>query len=283
MKLKISLLCIALFALLVLSAAPVFAVKPAANLGAQTVAWNLSSEVMPVPPYGSRDIIGSDADSKLIVNQPNGAVETTITGVMNGLNPNTVYTVYLSKAYTPYVATGWNVAGNYVIDLTVGTTHYTEYLVLSQQGSDITGVSLALAGGASTWTITAGSVSGNTVEIYAYFKTNPSMTITMTGIIAADGTISGTWADDAPGTRSGTWSTTSGHAVMTHTGNTGWPGLFTGTVQPFTFTTDEYGSGSWHINLRNSDFASSGTYGMSVWINDGATILISDTFSVVVE
>lgn len=85
-----------------------FAAKPAGNLaGAQKVDWNLSAAVMPVPPYGSRDIPGSDTASKLIVNQPNGAIEVTITGAMNGLNPNTTYTVYLSNGYTPYVDTGW--------------------------------------------------------------------------------------------------------------------------------------------------------------------------------
>ena len=77
-------------------------VKPTGNLaGAKEVDWNLSGDVMPVPPYGSFDIEGSDIASKLIVNQPNGNVEVTVTGVMKGLDPNTTYTVILSNGYTP--------------------------------------------------------------------------------------------------------------------------------------------------------------------------------------
>ncbi|MBN1971797.1 MAG: hypothetical protein JW870_20730 [Candidatus Delongbacteria bacterium] len=146
-------------------------VKPEGNLaGAVEVPWNLSGDVMPVPPYGSIDIPGSDTASKLIVNQPNGSVKVTLTGVMSGLVPNTEYTVYLANAYVP-----------------------------------------------DKW----------------------------------------------------------------------YPGLFTSTVQPFTFITDEYGSGSWHINLRDSDFVNgAGTYTLSVWIVAkvvNKTILISDNFEVVVD
>jgi len=145
-----------------------FAAKPTANLAsAQKVDWNLSAAVMPVPPYGSRDIPGSDTASKLIVNQPNGNIEVTITGAMNGLNPNTPYTVYLSKGYDPY---------------------------------------------------------------------------------------------------------------------TGWPGLFTSTVPAFTFVTDAYGAGSWHVNLRDANFPESGIHTLSVWINEaGLTMLISGNFEVISE
>jgi len=66
--------------------------------------------------------------------------------------------------------------------------------------------------------------------------------------------------------------------------DTTWPGLFTSTVPTFTFTTDEFGAGSWHINMRDSDFVAPGSYDLSVWINAaGGTLLISDTFVVVVE
>ena len=52
-----------------------------------------------------------------------------------------------------------------------------------------------------------------------------------------------------------------------------------------TFTTDEFGHGDWHLNIRAGDLAL-GTYNLSVWINDGAhglTLLISDNFEVVIE
>ena len=107
-------------------------------------------------------------------------------------------------------------------------------------------------------------------------------TYTAIGSIASDGTMSGTWsASGQPGPY--TWESISGNAVKTHTGNTGWSGLFTPTVQPFTFTTDEFGAGSWHVNLRDADFSGPGTHTLSVWINVGGTMLISDNFDVVVD
>ena len=49
------------------------------------------------------------------------------------------------------------------------------------------------------------------------------------------------------------------------TGDAGWPGLFTITVQPFTFTTDACGAGSWHVNLRADDL-NAGSNNLSVWV-----------------
>jgi hypothetical protein len=218
-------------------------VKPRGNLAvAEEVAWNLSGDVMPVPPdgtYGKVDIPGSDTASKLIINQPNGNVEVAVTGVMNSLTPKTTYTVCLSNGYTP---SGWNVSGSWVTIVNVG-------------GTDL-------------------------------LESTPTRTAHFLGTIADDGTMSGSWADDAPGTKSGTWMSTDGAAEKTYTGCTGWPGLFNKTTVPeFTFTTDDSGSGSWHINLRNNDFVDeAGNHTLSVWINvGGETILISDSFTVVVD
>jgi hypothetical protein len=277
-------LSLALLTSLFAFAAPVLAVKPSGNLAsAQKVPWNLSAAVMPVPPYGTPDIPGSDTASKLIVNQPNGNTEVVITGAMNGLDPNTEYTVYLSNGYTPYFFTGWNVAGSWVINVEYLGTDYPETLILTQDGTDITGVSLNTIppNAGSAFTIIDGSISGDTIDIVADHD-NSSLVVNMTGTILDDGSMSGTWSDEAPGTRSGTWSSTSG-AAADHTGDDWWTGLFTSTVQPFTFTTDEFGAGSWHINLRDSDFGGPNTYELSVWINHGGTMLISDTFSVVVD
>ena len=258
-------------------------VKPEGNLnGAQTYAWHLSADVMPVPPYGSVDIPGSDTASKLIVNQPNGAVEVTVTGVMNGLAPNTTYTVYLSKGYTKY--TPFNIMGTYKW-LVLGT--YEHDMIIDTQNPDGTfsGTGGYPAGsfpyyqsGQTSETIT-GKVEGNQINIT--FTTtylgpyNPGYSPTVLGTIAGDGSMSGTspWE----------WHTTEGQ-VTVESGSTGWPGLFTSTVQPFTFVTDAGSSGSWHINLRDSDFGGvADTYTLSVWINLGATILISDTFEVEVD
>ena len=261
-----------------------FAVKPTGNLaGAVNVPWNLSAAVMPVPPYGSGDIPGSDTASKLIVNQPNGNTEVTMTGVMNGLNPNTTYTVYPSNAWSS--SNAWDVTGNYTISLTVGNTLYTEYLVLQQSGNVITGEYLALdpAGTVSRWVIESGTVLGNTINFLAHFYPVPTMHATFSATIATNGSmVDGTWRDIIPGTRSGLWHTTSGTAIPYNVGN-GWPGLFEN-LSTFTFTTDEFGAGSWHLNLKNENFAGPGTYNLSIWINGaGATILVSDNFQVVVE
>jgi len=260
-------------------------VKPTDNLaGAVKVLWNLSGAVMPIPPYSYGDIPGSDTASKLIVNQPNGNTEVTITGVMNGLNPNTTYTVYLTKGYTPYVDTGWNIGNVSEIAISLSGVDYLHITNLTQSGTAITGGTIVYPGYAKQ--ITSGSVIGDHVEILAAYTSGGSGTLHLTGTIANDGSITGTWTDTwpdehGPVLRTDDWRNTIGVAEKTHTGSTGWPGLFTDTVQPFTFTTDAYGAGSWHINLRDSDFPRTGTYILSVWINGGGgTILISDNFQV---
>jgi len=253
-----------------------FAAKPATNLaGAKKVAWNLSAVVMPVPPYGSLDISGSDTASKLIVNQPNGMVEAAITGAMNGLHPNTTYTVYLSNDYTKYTPT--SVKGTWKW-LVLGT--YEHDMVITTQNPDGTfsGTGGYPAGGPyqTTETIT-GQVTGNNITFTTTYSGpyNPGYSVTVSGTITSDGSMSGIspWE----------WHTTAGHATLA-SGSTGWPGLFTSTVQPFTFTTDSTGSGSWHINLKDSDFPGLETYNLSVWINEaGGTMLISNNFQVTVD
>ncbi len=104
--------------------------------------------------------------------------------------------------------TYWNVAGTYGVDLTVDgdPTVYPETLILTQSGTGtITGTSIC----SMCFTITSGSVVGNTVTIVA---TNP-FTLTLKGVISADGSMAGTWADGAGGLdRTGHWATTSGAA-----------------------------------------------------------------------
>jgi len=255
-----------------------FAVKPAGNLaGAIKVPWNLSADVMPVPPYGSKDIPGSDTASKLIVNQPNGNTEVTITGAMNGLNPDTTYTVYLSKGYTKYTPT--NIKGTYKW-LVLGT--YEHDMVITTQNPDGTfsGTGGYPAGsfpydllGETSETITGQFIGNQITFTTTYFGPyNPGYSVTVSGTIAPNGTMSGTspWE----------WHTTAGNATLA-SGSTGWSGFFTNTVPAFTFVTDAYGAGSWHVNLKDADFSGLGTYTLSVWINEaGKTMLISDVFEV---
>ena len=286
MKHKFISICIALVLVLTLglaSAVPVQAVKPAGNLAsAVKVPWYLSADVMPVPPYGSMDIPGSDTASKLIVNQPNGNVEVTVTGVMNGLNPNTVYTVYLSNEYEPYVVTGWNIVGTWVIRFVLGGNWDHDITITVQSDGTFSGYGGWPAGGPYNITETVtGTIDVMSGAITIHSVYNTGYWYDATGTIASDGTMSGTWGNPGQG-YSHSWLSISGNAVTTHTGDTGWTGLFTSTVPPFTFTTDAYGAGSWHVNLRDADFPETGTYNLSVWINNG-TILISDNFSVTVD
>lgn len=267
--------------------APVCAVKPAENLGgAQEVSWYLSGDVMPVPPYGSADLAGSDTSSKLIVNQPNGNTEVALTGVMNGLSPNTEYTVFLSKDYEPYEYTGWDITGTYGIRAVLGGNYDHDYTITVQDNeagtfSGTGGYPMSGPPYSITETVT-GTINPMTGAITWHTVYNDGYWADSVGTIASDGSILGTWGNTAQG-YGHTWYSIAGTAHKTHTGDESWPGLFTSTVPPFTFTTDEFGSGSWHVNLRDANFAGSGTYPISVWINGGGrTVLISDNFNVVV-
>ena len=257
----------------------VFAVKPAGNLaGAEEVAWNLSGAVMPMPPYGLSDIPGSDTASKLIVNQPNGATEVAITGIMNGLNPNTAYTVRLENEYTPYEFTGWDITG--------GWTFIAEYYSGKYEHKyNITQDSMGEFTGTGSYETIYGIVDPflGTITFF-HSDYNNGYWYEATGTIdPATGAISGTWGNDSQG-YGHPWYSTLGNAIKNHTGDIWSTGLFTSTVPPFTFTTDDYGSGSWHLNLRDSNFPGPGTYMLSVWINKpGASILVSDNFTVVVD
>lgn len=276
------LIAIALaIALFLTMGVPVQAVKPSGNLAsAQKVAWNLSAAVMPVPPYGSGDIPGSDTASKLIVNQPNGNTELTITGAMNGLNPNTAYTVYLSNGYEPYV-TGWNIVGTWVIRFVLGGNWDHDITIAVQSDGTFSGSGGWPAGGSHNITETVtGTIDVMSGAITIHSVYNTGYWYDATGTIASDGTMSGTWGNPGQG-YSNSWLSISGNAV-THTGDTKWTGLFTPSIQPFTFTTDAAGAGSWHINMRDDDFPETGEHTLSVWINNG-TILISDNFEVAVD
>ena len=254
-------------------------VKPTGNTaGAEEVPWNLSGAVMPVPPWGLSDILGSDAASKLIVNQPNGNVEVAVTGVMKGLNPNSVYTVFPSKAWS--TSDKWNITGYWELRFMLNSGIYDHYMTVTFQDMH-TGEFSGTGHNSHTWDILGTSevvgdniyldikYQGSTYEVYAV------------GTIGAVGTIiGGSWSSSIG--QSGSWSSTTGGATQETVGN-GYPGLLPG-QQTFTFLTDEFGAGSWHFNLKNEDFPGPGTYDLSVWINKpGATILISDNFQVIVD
>jgi hypothetical protein len=265
--------------------------KPAGNLaGALKIPWNLSGAVMPVPPYGLSDISGSDTASKLIVNQPNGKVQAMLTGDMKGLTPNTEYTVFLSNGYTPYVFTGWNVSGNWVFRAEYGGSTYNHDMVIDSQtegtfiGHGGFPAGCVVSSSCSVTETITGTIDVMTGVITMHISyIGSSYTADIVALIGSDGQIIGTWGNMDQGFRNPYYST-SGTATKSHTGDTGWPGLFTNTIQPFTFVTDSLGSGSWHVNLRDADFPTilTSPYNLSVWINGaGGTILISDNFTIV--
>lgn len=275
-----------LLAIIFLIVAPVLAVKPAGNLAsAEKVPWNLSAEVMKVPPYGSRDVPGSDEASKLIVNQPNGNVEVVITGVMKGLHPNTVYTVYLSRGYT-LTFERWSLVGDWKHVAVLGTSEYRhEWSITAETDTTFSGTGAYPAGGpyTITWVATGTKSGDGTITMHIDYDGSSYCADLVGTIDPSDGSIEGTWTDSNG--KSGTWETYEGAATFKGMiSNTYWPGLFTNTVPEFTFTTNEYGAGSWHINLRDSDFPGAGRYTLSVWINEaGRTMLISANFSVLVN
>ena len=235
---------------------------------------------MPVPPYGSFDIPGSDTASKLIVNQPNGNTEVTITGVMNGLNPNTEYTVFISNGYTKFV--GWNMVGNWALRFTVnGDGSYDHDLFITNQSSGtFTGTAEYPSGGPYTTHEGLSGTIGVTISGKVTLHVTQGANYYADGVGLIDyqtGKMSGTWNDNIGNT--GIFSTLSGAASSIGGGSTGWPGLFN-TQQTFTFMTDAYGTGSWHVNLKDTDLPEGITFNLSVWINEGGTMLISDPFTI---
>lgn len=121
-------------------------------------------------------------------------------------------TNHATGTYTSSKTFDWDVTGSWVMNVEYSGVIYPEDLVLVQSGINITGTSLALVGGGSPWTIDSGSVVGNTINFFGYYNSSPTMRIHVTGTIADDGSMNGTWSDEAPGTRTGTWSTSSGSA-----------------------------------------------------------------------
>lgn len=119
----------------------------------------------------------------------------------------------MAIALPAQAVTVWDVTGSYVINVIYLGTPYPENLVLVQNGINITGTSLDLVGGGSPFTVTGGTVVGNTIDFDADQNSGPVI-VHLTGTIALDGSMSGTWVDTAGGlNRSGTWTTTSGNAI----------------------------------------------------------------------
>ncbi len=116
----------------------------------------------------------------------------------------------------------WDVSGNYILNINYLGTDYAHDMSLVQDGlGNLTGSGGHPAGGPHvyTWVIDSGTVSGSEIDFLAHY-TAPAEAVTpltvmhVTGIIANDGSMSGTWSDNFQGDiRGGTWTSASSTAL----------------------------------------------------------------------
>ncbi len=130
------------------------------------------------------------------------------------------YITFDAHQKTTNCVTHWDVTGNYDIGFVLDndSTVYTHDATFTQTGSSLTGSGGYPAGGPHTyaWDVTAGNVTGNTITLTVVYNSGAiGTTMHMTGTIANNGTMSGTWDDNFGGSRTGTWSTSSGAATET--------------------------------------------------------------------
>lgn len=124
-------------------------------------------------------------------------------------------------------APNWDTTGDYVITMEhLGSDNDHDMTLVQDEFGQLTGNGGSPAGATSyLWTVTSGSVSGDTIEFTAdYTATSdavtPQTTMEVTGTIATDGTMAGNWSDNYDGgDRSGTWDTASGSAIELPTGS----------------------------------------------------------------
>lgn len=114
----------------------------------------------------------------------------------------------------------WDTTGNYVIAVNYVGTDYAHDITLAQNATgDLTGNGGSPTGThVYTWDITSGTVTGDTIDLYANYTAtadavSPLTVMHIMGTIAPNGSMSGTWTDNYQGgSRSGTWTSTSGLA-----------------------------------------------------------------------
>lgn len=117
-------------------------------------------------------------------------------------------------------APAWDATGDYVVNMNYLGNDYAHDISLTQSPSgSLSGYGGSPAGGnVYTWVIDSGSVSGSNLSFQAHYTATadavtPTTTMMVSGTIAPDGTISGTWSDNYQGgARSGTFATVSGAA-----------------------------------------------------------------------
>ena len=146
--------------------------------------------------------------------------KSTTVFVLAALFVSSFGAAFVPKAHATMLP-NWNVTGNYVVDMKYNDTDNLHDVSLIQDGSgNLTGSGGSPSGANTyTWALTSGTVSGDSVTVVANYTATadavtPQTVLNLTGTIASDGTLSGTWSDNyQAGTRTGTFSTTKGAAV----------------------------------------------------------------------
>lgn len=114
------------------------------------------------------------------------------------------------------ISIDWDVTGSYVFSFDYQSSQYPHNVSLTQnEMGQVTGNGEYAP---YTWVITNGAVVGNSINLTANYTATsdavePQTVMNITGTIANDGSMSGTWTDNYQGgERAGTWMTTSGNA-----------------------------------------------------------------------
>jgi hypothetical protein len=112
----------------------------------------------------------------------------------------------------------WYLTGNWTIDFALdggGNNPYLYNLTLVQNGTTLTGLGQYPDPGPYQYAWNAvGTITDNTFSLVATYYLGANGTVmNMSGTIAPDGKISGTWNDNYGGVRTGTWSSVSGNAT----------------------------------------------------------------------
>ena len=122
------------------------------------------------------------------------------------------------QSNTNTCGTFWNVTGvsQFTFRLTNDTTDYTHHVTLTQNGQTVGGSGgYPLTGGDQYhWNITSGSIVGSSLSLTALYDLGATGTVMhISGTIASNGSISGTWDDNFGGSRTGTFTAPAGSAT----------------------------------------------------------------------
>jgi len=137
---------------------------------------------------------------------------TAYTDVQRHLSFNAI------QSKTDTCGTFWNVTSvsQFTFRLTGDTTDYTHHVTLTQTGQTVGGEGgYPLTGGDQYhWNVTDGSIVGNALSLSAEYDLGATGTVmNISGTVASDGSISGTWNDDFGGARTGTFTAPAGSAT----------------------------------------------------------------------